>query len=1544
MASSLKNIQKVLVANRGEIAVRCIKACRELGVKTVAIYTDADATSLHTLSADEAVLLPGSDRTAYTDGDAIINIAQARNADAIIPGYGFLSENADFAAAAEAVGIIFVGPSVASIKAMGLKHEAREIAHRAGVPTVPGTALLSSAAEARENAARLGFPIMLKATGGGGGMGLQICQDEVEVERAFETVVSRAGTLFKNSGVFLEKYYPRSRHVEVQVAGNGNVVVSFGERECSLQRRHQKVIEECPSTFVDAALRRKLCQSAIDYASQLNYKSVGTVEFLVDDETAEYFFLEMNTRLQVEHGITELCYGVDLVHLMLRQADCEKAGLGGIPTAELRSLGREQPLGSAIEVRVYAEDALNDFAPRPGLLQSVRWPKSEGDDGVRVDTWVKGGQRITPYYDPLVGKIMVHDDQGREQARQKMIRVLKGTTLQGTQTNLQYLTKVLQSEAFIQGNTLTTFLNDFVFEACAIQVLEPGMMTTIQDYPGRVSVRHGVPRSGPMDTLSSQIANVLVGDEPGTELLEVTLTGPALRFYVDAVVAVCGGSVSVTVGDVEQPMWSRFVVRRGQVLKLGQLGGSGFRAYIAIRGGFPGIPLFLGSKSTAPELGYGGLEGRKLQMHDVLDLAEQSTQWAATATSFSLPSNAVPSLDIKQVWCMEGPYGDNDILTPAGRAALYEAAWKVNHNSGRSGVRLAGPQLEWARSSGGGGGSHPSNVFDYGYPVGGVNWTGDFPVIFSVDSPDAGGFACPLTICSADFWKLGQLKPGDEIRFRPTTFEWAMVMLKKQDEYITAVAECAQTGQVAASIPALYPEEDSQASSGSSTLREIPATDSDPKTIYRQGGDSSIIVEFGTQVADLRNTICVRLLAKQLEDRQLDGVSWTPSIATLTVHFNPKKISQTELLSILSELPCGLGQSSNQMPVREVQLPICLDHSAIAEAVQRYMDNIRKDASYLPDNVEYIRENNALSSRQAVFDAFLNTPWLTVAVGFYVGTPFLFPLDPKYVYVGQKYNPSRVFTPSGSVGLGGSLVAIYPVAAPGGYQLIGRTIGCWDETGNRPCFEPSKPWLFRHFDLVRFVEVGEEEYDKLKHDYDIGQYEFTISETTINMDHFIDKFDAANQDPAHLEWIKRQSEASKELARREMELFDEWHAATTASTNGAAAGGGELEDHSSANVLRIKSPVSASVWKVEVGVGDVLKSGQTVAVLEAMKMEIKVICGKDEDGMVVKSIVTDENASEIGTGVASSTASVTSSVLSYREENGRKYHAYKEGKYTAPNDEQEQDRLDLQHNLFLLTFDNALGLAPPNQPNSNVQRVLDVGTGTGIWAIDFGEDHEGAEVLGIDLSHSMPEFVPQNVRFEIDDLDEEWTYSQPFDYIHTRGMNSCIADWRVFLTKVFDNLTPGGYFELQELEVFPRSDDGTLTPECQLSQCMKYVHEAFEIFGRSFQQIPDLVRVMEDVGFVDVKMALFKWPSNTWPKDPKYKELGDWNNENINNGFVAITMAPFTRALGWTKEEVHVFLPGVRKDLNDKSIHAYWPVYVVYGMKPFVENTETAEA
>jgi urea carboxylase len=326
-----------------------------------------------------------------------LRICRDRNVDAVIPGYGFLSEDAPFAKAIGDAGMVFAGPSPESMTEMGQKHRARDLAVSARVPIVPGSELLNSEEEALAESQRLGFPIMIKATGGGGGMGLQVCNDENEVKAAFAKVKSRGEALFKNAGVFLEKYYPSSRHVEVQVFGNGEEVVSFGERECSIQRRHQKVIEECPSPFVNArpGMREKLTRCAEAYAAQLRYKSAGTVEFLVDDITGDFFFLEMNTRLQVEHGITELCYGVDLVELMIKQADAERGGHTGMDIDELRSLRKSEPKGVAIEVRAYAEVPYRNFAPSPGLLQNVQWPEGEG---IRIDTWVKTGQRISPNY------------------------------------------------------------------------------------------------------------------------------------------------------------------------------------------------------------------------------------------------------------------------------------------------------------------------------------------------------------------------------------------------------------------------------------------------------------------------------------------------------------------------------------------------------------------------------------------------------------------------------------------------------------------------------------------------------------------------------------------------------------------------------------------------------------------------------------------------------------------------------------------------------------------------------------------------------------------------------------------------------------------------------------------------------------------------------------------------------------------------------------------------------------------------------------------
>jgi biotin carboxyl carrier protein len=281
------------------------------------------------------------------------------------------------------------------------------------------------------------------------------------------------------------------------------------------------------------------------------------------------------------------------------------------------------------------------------------------------------------------------------------------------------------------------------------------------------------------------------------------------------------------------------------------------------------------------------------------------------------------------------------------------------------------------------------------------------------------------------------------------------------------------------------------------------------------------------------------------------------------------------------------------------------------------MENIRPSAAYMPDNVEYIRKNNALETRQRVFDALLKTPWLAVAVGFYVGTPMLFPLDPWHSLTCQKYNPSRVYTPSGSVGLGGSLVAIYPVAAPGGYQLMGRTLGGWDGAGNRPGFSAERPWLFNHLDLVKFYEVSEEEYEKIERDFETGRYVFDIAETTLDMGKYIAKFEAAAKDPAYQAWRQRQAEAAQEVGELEQRLFEEWTAAKSARIDAAAAEG---DDADSANAVSIESPINANVWKVLVKPGDVLEKGQTVAVLEAMKMEISLLVDDAQVGAVVTKI------------------------------------------------------------------------------------------------------------------------------------------------------------------------------------------------------------------------------------------------------------------------------------------------------------------------------------
>ncbi|TDZ23361.1 Secondary metabolism regulator LAE1 [Colletotrichum orbiculare MAFF 240422] len=324
----------------------------------------------------------------------------------------------------------------------------------------------------------------------------------------------------------------------------------------------------------------------------------------------------------------------------------------------------------------------------------------------------------------------------------------------------------------------------------------------------------------------------------------------------------------------------------------------------------------------------------------------------------------------------------------------------------------------------------------------------------------------------------------------------------------------------------------------------------------------------------------------------------------------------------------------------------------------------------------------------------------------------------------------------------------------------------------------------------------------------------------------------------------------------------------------------------------------------------------------------------DDEVQVAVDDEQDDSYSEIGTSIASSSTSLLSSLREYQQEHGRTYHRYKEGKYNMPNDDKELDRLDFIHALCRLALDDKYGLAPPNQDNAVVGRVLDVGTGTGIWAIEFGEEHPEADILGVDLSATQPGSVPSNVRFEVDDIEDEWIFSQPFQYIHCRYISGGISDWSRFIRRCYENLEPGGYLEIQETDINVRSDDGTLKPEHALSRWGQLIMEAFLKLGAAPFDPLILKDLMVDAGFEDVSMSLYKFPTNTWPKEGKFKELGMWNHQNFMDGVEAVTMAPLTRALEWTPEEVSVFLIDVRKNGKDRSIHGYWPQYIFVGRKP----------
>ncbi len=1195
---------KVLIANRGAIACRIIRTLRTMGVKSVAVYSEADRHSLHVRLADEAVEIgPAPAAQSYLRAEKMLEAAQTTGAQAIHPGYGFLSENPGFAEDCAAAGIAFIGPSPAQMRAFGLKHTARDLAEHNKVPLLPGSGLLGDAGHAQAEAARIGYPVMLKSTAGGGGIGMRLIWSADELVEAFQSVERLARANFKEAGIFLEKYVEHARHIEVQIFGDGKGhVVALGERDCSVQRRNQKVIEETPAPGLTESQRSSLLATAVRLGEAVGYRSAGTVEFVYDTQSGEFYFLEVNTRLQVEHGVTEEVTGVDLVEWMVKEAAGE-LDLSGF---------KAEPKGASMQVRLYAEDPGKDFQPAAGVLTEVVLPAD-----ARIETWVERGSDVPPFYDPMVAKLIVKG-QDRAEALSKMQQVLAQTRVAGIETNLGYLGQIVRDAVFREGRQTTRYLNAFHYRPATIDVIEPGVQSSLQDWPGRTGYWDvGVPPSGPMDALALRLANRLAGNEEGAAALELTVAGPTLRFNCDSVVALAGADMGAELDGQPLANWAAHAVKAGAMLKLGAIKDTGCRAYLAVRGGFD-VPDYLGSKATFTLGQFGGHAGRTLRVGDVLHIPAA----AASNNGVALLAALIPAYGHAwEIGVLYGPHGAPDFFTDADIEMFFATDWEVHYNSSRTGVRLIGPRPQWARKDGGEAGLHPSNIHDNAYAIGAVDFTGDMPVILGPDGPSLGGFVCPATIVQAELWKMGQLRPGDTVRFKRLSQAQAEHMEAAQDAAIATLTPSPLTGEGwgegegmcnGLTPPPLSPAPLPQGERGETlaepVLHRTPETDNPVAVVYRRAGDKYLLVEYGPLVLDLNLRFRVHALMTKLQADAVPGIlDLTPGIRSLQVYYDSRVLPLSKLMELLLAAEKALPAIEDmQVPTRIVHIPLSWDDAATRLAIDKYVQSVRKDAPWCPSNIEFIRRINGLESIEDVKRIVFDASYLVMGLGdVYLGAPVATPVDPRHRLVTTKYNPARTWTPENAVGIGGAYMCVYGMEGPGGYQFVGRTLQMWNRWRQTADFTDGKPWLLRFFDQVRFFPVSEAELLKIREDFPLGRYQLKVEETTFSLSEY-NRFLADNS--ASITAFKTQQQAAFDAER------ERWRASGQAEyasdlTVAEAAPDSELDLPE--NGRAIASHVAGNVWKVEVEAGAAVKQGATLLIVESMKMEFAVLAPCD---------------------------------------------------------------------------------------------------------------------------------------------------------------------------------------------------------------------------------------------------------------------------------------------------------------------------------------------
>ena len=1159
---------KILVANRGVAAVRIARTLQRMGITSIALRTKAEKDGRYFEFFDEVYDLVGNSvAETYLDVAQILAIADQAKADAIHPGYGFLSENADFASKVAAAGLAFLGPSPEVINVFGLKHEARALAQTEGVPILEGTSILPDLAAAVSAAKEVGFPLLLKSTAGGGGIGMQRCDSVKDLEAAFESVTALAKSNFTSPGVFLEKCITNARHVEVQLFGDGEgEVIILGDRDCSLQRRNQKLVEECPAPNLPENIRQSMHNRARSLAASVNYASAGTIEFLYDADAQEYYFLEVNTRLQVEHGVTELVYGVDIVEWMIRLAAKDLPSCRALE-AELK------PSGAAVQVRLYAEDPYDNYKPTPGEVD-VNYP-----DVGRIDSWVGQRSLVSHWFDPLLANIMSFGES-RSQAIDGLLATLAETKIYGTTTNISLLQQALDCNLFRAGNIDTKLLAALSYQPNELEVIRPGLEMTVQSYPGRQGYWDvGVPPSGPMDDLSFQLGNRLLDNPLGAAGLEMVLAGAKIRFRGSTRCVLTGARLQATLDEQPIKRGQVFAVASGQVLCIDAME-EGLRAYLLFEGGLD-LPDFLGSPATFVLGKFGGHQGRALRPLDVL-------RWHRVKQS-GMPAGVeereqTPLHDRHNLRVLLGPHAAPDFFTEDWIEKLFSIRWKIDHNSNRTGIRLNGPTPEWAREDGGEAGLHPSNIHDSAYVFGAMDFTGDMPVILGPDGPSLGGFVCPAVVINADRWKLGQLVPGDEVQLQLVDQHQAAKISEAQAQWLE------DARQKLVVVPSLNRVKESAAA------KIVLHQANDVK--IRQAGQEWVLLEFGEAIIDVGCRVLIGDFAKIVIDSGLPGVvEMIPGVRSLLLRFDTTRWAHNTIVPALEPLlEQARTNRSTKVPSRIVRLPLSWDDPACHEAIARYTKNVRPDAPWCPDNIEFIRRINGLDSVEQVKQIIFDASYLVLGLGdVYLGAPLATPVDPSHRLVTTKYNPARTWTAEGSVGIGGSYMCIYGMEGPGGYQFVGRTIPVWRNQGFGDL--GNECWLLRNFDQICYQEVDAQELLEIREacasdayfpetqttQLDLGLYQEELAQNAAEIGAF-------NQ--------TRQRAFADELER--------WKASGSLTfissqvTNAPAFSASQLEGE------EITSPISASVWKVLIADNEAVEEGQEIAVLESMKTEVPV--------------------------------------------------------------------------------------------------------------------------------------------------------------------------------------------------------------------------------------------------------------------------------------------------------------------------------------------------